>query len=119
MPFPRVIPHSDGSGTIDAVGRGVHAERVGQRVWDHTAQPYRPSWTAAEFTVVPRTGHRASREVRDEVGVCLGIPGITAHRGDFGDGPVEGKTILVQGVLAAVGSMAAEVARWGRDLFGR
>jgi len=23
MPYPRVIPHSDGSGTVDAVGDGV------------------------------------------------------------------------------------------------
>ena len=33
MPFPRVIPHSDGAGSIDAVGDGVDAARVGQRVW--------------------------------------------------------------------------------------
>src|SRR5204862_253505 len=28
MPFPRVIPHQDGAGTIDRVGPGVAAERV-------------------------------------------------------------------------------------------
>jgi NADPH:quinone reductase len=33
------------------------------------------------------------REVSDEVGACLGIPGITARRAVFGDGTVEGKTI--------------------------
>src|SRR5215470_16428283 len=31
--YPRVIPHSDGAGTIDAVGEGVSAARVGERVW--------------------------------------------------------------------------------------
>ena len=31
----------------------------------------------------------------------------------FGDGPVAGKTILVQGVLGAVGSVAAQLGRWG------
>jgi NADPH:quinone reductase len=46
MPFPRVIPHSDGSGVIDAVGGGVDAERVGQRVWVYGAQSYRPFGTA-------------------------------------------------------------------------
>jgi NADPH2:quinone reductase len=51
--------------------------------------------------------------VSDEVGACLGIPGITAHRAVFGDGPVAGKTILVQGALGAVGSMAAQLARRG------
>jgi NADPH2:quinone reductase len=31
MPFARVIPHSDGSGTIDAVGPGVEARRLAAR----------------------------------------------------------------------------------------
>src|SRR4051794_3829259 len=52
MPFPRVIPHSDGAGTIDAVGPGVPSERVGERVWCFHAQSYRPFGTAAELTVV-------------------------------------------------------------------
>src|SRR5580658_4176753 len=32
MPYPRVIPHSDGAGTVDAVGAGVSAEWIGRRV---------------------------------------------------------------------------------------
>src|SRR5207247_10812349 len=52
-------------------------------------------------------------DVSNDIGACLGIPGITAHRAIFGDGPVAGKTILVQGVLGAVGSVAAQLARWG------
>src|SRR3954463_16231367 len=114
MPFPRVVPHSDGSGVIDAVGQGVDRGRIGQRVWVYGAQSYRPFGTAAQLTVVP--GEQAVRlpdEVSDEIGACLGIPGITAHRTVFGDGPVAGKTILVQGVLGAVSSLAAQLARWG------
>ena len=53
MPFPRVVPHSDGSGVIDAVGEGVDADRLDQRVWVHGAQSYRAFGTAAELTVVP------------------------------------------------------------------
>lgn len=53
MPYPRVIPHSDGSGSIDAVGEGVPGELVGERVWCFGAQSYRPFGTAAEFVVVP------------------------------------------------------------------
>ena len=30
MPYPRVIPHSDGSGTVDAVGDGVSREWIGR-----------------------------------------------------------------------------------------
>ena len=51
MPYPRVIPHSDGSGTVDAVGEGVPREWIGRRVWCYGAQSYRPFGTAAEFTV--------------------------------------------------------------------
>jgi NADPH2:quinone reductase len=39
MPFPRVVPHSDGSGVIDAVGDGAHPARVGQRVWATAHSP--------------------------------------------------------------------------------
>src|SRR5438876_1210968 len=114
IPFPRIVPHSDGSGVIDAVGQGVDRSRIGQRVWVYGAQSYRPFGTAAERTVVPAE-HAVDLpgEVRDEIGACLGIPGITAHRAIFGDGPVTGKTILVHGVLGAVGSLAAQLARWG------
>src|SRR5947207_13687951 len=113
MAFPRVGPHSDGSGVIDAVGQGVDRSRIGERVWVYGAQSYRPFGTAAELTVVP--GEQAVRlpdEVSDGIGACLGIPGITAHRAIFGDGTVAGKTILVQGVLGAVGSVAAQLACW-------
>src|SRR5947209_2818503 len=48
MPFPRVVPHSDGAGVIDAVGDGAPAARLGERVWCFGAQSYRPFGTAAE-----------------------------------------------------------------------
>jgi NADPH2:quinone reductase len=114
MPFPRIVPHSDGSGVIDAVGEGVDRSRIGQRVWVHGAQSYRPFGTAAQLTVVPDDlAVELPSEVSDEIGACLGIPGITAHRAVFGDGPVTGQTILVHGVLGAVGALAAQLARWG------
>src|SRR5262245_51003549 len=49
MPEPRVIPHSDGAGTIDAVGSGFAAARSGERVFCYGAQSYRPCGTAAEW----------------------------------------------------------------------
>src|SRR4051812_7074742 len=114
MPFPRVIPHSDGAGVIDAVGDGVERARVGERVWVYGAQSYRAFGTAAQLTVV--TADQAVAlpdQVGDEVGACLGIPGITAHRAVFGDGSVAGTTVLVHGVLGGVGSLAAQLGRWG------
>ena len=114
MPFPRVVPHSDGSGVVEAVGDGVDPASVGRRVWVYGAQSYRPFGTAAQYMTVPaEQAWELPDGVSDELGACLGIPGVTAHRAVFGDGSVAGKTILVQGVLGAVGSMAAQLARWG------
>jgi NADPH2:quinone reductase len=114
MPFDRVVPHSDGSGTIDAVGEGVDEGRVGRRVWVYGAQSYRALGTAAQLTVVPdRLAVDLPDLVSDELGACLGIPGVTAHRAVFSDGPVTGSTVLVQGVLGGVGALAAQLARWG------
>src|SRR5438045_1132847 len=96
MPYPRVIPHSDGAGTIDAVGEGVDRARIGERVWVFGAQSYRAFGTAAQLSVVPaEQAVRLPEDVSDEIGACLGIPGITAHRAVFSDGPVGGKTVLV------------------------
>ena len=111
MPYPRVVPHSDGAGMVDAVGAGVDPGRVGQRVWVYNAQSYRAFGTAAELTVVPeRTAVPLPDRVSDELAACLGIPGITAHRAVFADGPVRGRTVLVHGVLGAVSSLAAQLA---------
>jgi NADPH2:quinone reductase len=113
MPYPRVIPHSDGAGVVDAVGAGIAAGRIGERVWVYGAQSYRAFGTAAQLTVIPADQAVALPDgVSDEVGACLGIPGITAHRAVFGDGPVAGATVLVHGVLGGVGSMAAQLAAW-------
>jgi NADPH:quinone reductase len=49
----------------------------------------------------------------DELGACLGIPGITAHRAVFGDGSVSDATVLVHGVLGGVGTRAASLASRG------
>src|SRR3954453_17828632 len=114
MPYPRVIPHSDGAGVIDAAGAGVDPARTGERVWVYGAQSYRPFGTAAQLTVVPADQAVVlPDEVSDDVGACLGIPGITAHRAVFGDGPVAGMTVLVHGVLGGVGALAAQLAHWG------
>jgi NADPH2:quinone reductase len=113
MTYPRVIPHSDGAGVIDAVGADVDPGRLGSRVWVYGAQSYRPFGTAAQWSCVPQANAVAlPDEVDDEVGACLGIPGITAHRAVFGDGPVAGKTVLVHGVLGSVSSLAAQLATW-------
>lgn len=112
MPYPRVIPHSDGDGLIDQVGDGVPASRVGERVWCLGAQSYRPFGTAAEYAVVPAAQAIPLPEgLAFEQGACLGIPGITAHRAVHVAGPVDGRVVLVQGGAGAVGQCAVALAR--------
>ena len=121
MTYPRVVPHSDGAGTIDMVGPGVSTERLGQRAWCYGAQSYRPFGTAAEYVVVPESlavplgGPTANGDWRDldEQASCLGIAGITAHRAVFADGPVDGLAVLVHGATGGVGSIATQLARRG------
>lgn len=111
MPYPRVIPHSDGAGTIDRVGRGVSASRITERVWCYGAQSYRPFGTAAEYAVVPSAqAVPLPDSVSFEQGACLGIPGITAHRAVHVAGPVCGRVLLIQGGAGAVGLFAVGLA---------
>jgi len=112
MTYPRVIPHSDGAGRIDQIGKGVSAEWMGRSVWCYGAQSYRPFGTAAEFTVVPVDQVAPLPEnVSADQGACLGIPGITAHRAVHVAGAVSGKTVLVQGAGGSVGLCAVQLAR--------
>lgn len=112
MPYPRVIPHSDGAGIVDAVGEGVSQEWVGRRVWCYGAQTYRPFGTAAGYSTVPLAqAVPLPASVTFEQGACLGIPGITAHRAVHVAGSVEGRTVLVQGGAGAVGATAVRLAR--------
>jgi NADPH:quinone reductase len=112
MPYPRVIPHSDGAGRVDKIGEGVSSEWMGRSVWCYGAQSYRPFGTAAELTVVPADQVAPlPKNVSMEQGACLGIPGITAHRAVHIAGSVGGRTVLVQGAAGSVGLCAVQLAR--------
>ena len=114
IPYRRVIPHSDGAGVIDQVGKGVSPRRIGERVWCYGAQSGRPFGTAAEFCVVPsEQAVRLPDAASFEQGACLGIPGITAHRCVFVGGAVGAKTVVVQGATGAAGRCAVHLARRG------
>lgn len=114
MAFPRVIPHQDGAGVIEAVGDGVPAHRVGEHVWIYEGQWQRPFGTAAERIAVPSArAVRMPPTVGFTDGACLGIPAMTAHRAVFADGPVKDKTVLVTGGAGAVGRYAIQFAKWG------
>lgn len=114
MAFPRIIPHNDGAGVIEAVGPDVPPTRLGERVWVFEAQRGRAFGTAAEYVVLPE--NRAvplPSTVAFETGASLGVTAMTAHRAVFADGPVEGLTVLVQGGAGGVGRSAIQLAKWG------
>jgi NADPH:quinone reductase len=107
------VPHHDGAGVIDAVGSGVDAGRMGQRVWTWMAAAGRRWGTAAQWSVLPaRQAVLLPDGVSAELGACLGVPALTAHRALFADGPVDGKNVLVAGGAGAVGHFAIELAKY-------
>ena len=106
-----VIPHSDGAGVIEAVGAGVDDREVGERVWVYQAQYGRRFGTAAEYVSVESSrAPPLADNVSFEIGACLGIPAMTAHRCVFADGPVDGQTILITGGAGRVGHYAIQWA---------
>lgn len=109
---PRLIPHSDGSGTIDKVGPGVPASRVGERVWTWNGQWKRPFGTCAEFIVLPQAlAVPLPAQVGDEAGACLGIPAMTASHAVEVAQAAPGVTVLVSGGAGAVGHYAIQFAK--------
>jgi NADPH:quinone reductase len=110
--FPRVIPHSDGAGEIDAVGEGVSPTRVGERVWVWNGQWRRPFGTAAEWIVLPSEQAVAlPANVTMDAGACLGIPAYTGYQAVLLARAKEGSTVLVAAGAGAVGHYAIQFAK--------
>jgi NADPH2:quinone reductase len=112
LAFPRVIPHSDGAGEIEAVGADVSPSRVGERVWIWNGQWQRPFGTAAEFIVLPaEQAVRLPDNVGFEEGACLGIPAMTAyHAVELADA-TKGTCLLVSGGAGSVSQYAIQFAK--------
>ncbi|WBB65353.1 NADPH:quinone reductase [Micromonospora sp. WMMD812] len=122
MPADWQIPGQDGAGVIESVGEGVDQELIGERVWIWEAAWQRPWGTTAEYTVVPVRHAVRLGDASFDLGACLGIPFLTAHRcltaGEFMPdslhaGGLTDHTVLVQGGAGAVGNAAIQLARWG------
>lgn len=109
---PRIIPHSDGAGVIDAVGEGVNHGRVGERVWVWNGQWKRSFGTAAEHIVLPEDhAVRLGDDVDFAVGACFGIPALTAMHAVRLLGDIGGKSLLVTGAGSSVGHYAVQIAK--------
>jgi NADPH2:quinone reductase len=105
---PLIVPHSDGAGVIEAVGAGVSAARVGERVWLWNGQWQRPMGTCAQYIALPQAQAVALPAHTDmAAGACMGIPGLTAVQAvilaERLAGDLRGQTVLVTGASSAVG----------------
>lgn len=112
MDMPWVVPHSDGAGTIDAVGAGVDPARIGERVWLWNGQWERARGTAAEAVALPsRQAVPLPDGVDFATGASIGIPLMTAFHAVASLGSLLGRTVLVPGAAGAVGLYATQLAR--------
>jgi NADPH:quinone reductase len=112
LEYPRIIPHSDGAGVIEAVGAGVEDGRIGERVWLWNAQRGRANGTCAECVALPAALAVPLPDATSFAqGACLGVPSCTAHFAALADGPLTGQTVLVQGGAGAVGNYAVQWAK--------
>ncbi|HET8748668.1 MAG TPA: NADPH:quinone reductase [Ramlibacter sp.] len=110
--YPLVIPHSDGAGVIDAVGEGVPAARIGERVWLWNAQWMRPFGTAAQAIALPAAqAVPLPDSVGDAEAACLGIPAITGLHAVRLAQVQPGMNVLVSGGAGSVGHYAIQFAR--------
>jgi len=109
---PRIIPHSDGAGVVEAVGDGVDASRIGERVWTWNGQWKRAFGTAAEYIALPaEQAVPLPAHLDFATGACLAIPGLTALHAVALHGDIAGKTVFVTGAATAVGHYVVQIAR--------
>ena len=111
--FEKIIPNSDGSGTIIEVGENINKSRIGERVWIWNAQWKRAYGTAAEFVCLPsKQAIKMPDKMPFEIGACLGIPGLTAAQCVLEDETLDGKAVLISGGAGSVGNIAVQLAKW-------
>ncbi|UUZ67322.1 alcohol dehydrogenase catalytic domain-containing protein [Polaromonas sp. P2-4] len=107
----RVVPHSDGAGVVDAVGAGVSASRIGERVWIWNGQWQRSMGTACEAIALPEAqAVELPKGTSFDAGACLGIPALTAVQAVHLAGPLAGRDVLITGAGNAVGHYVTQLA---------
>jgi NADPH:quinone reductase len=106
MPLP-MIPGGEGAGRIVAVGDGVDAARIGQRiVTTNLMGGYAEYALAPADRVIP-----IPDPVSDEVAAAVLLQGLTAHYLAFDCYPVRaGDTVLVHAAAGGVGLLLTQVA---------
>jgi NADPH2:quinone reductase len=112
LPKPFVIG-CDLAGTVDAVGPGVRALKVGDRVWGSNQGLLGRQGTFAEYACArEELLYPTPTGVSDVAAAAGALTGITAHLGLFGHAALKaGETVFVNGGTGGVGSMVVQMAK--------
>ncbi len=112
MPFPMVVPHSDGAGIITAVGANVTGLNKGGRVYVFNGGFRRAFGTAAEYICLDQNQVALLPDsVSLSHGACLGIPAMTAVHAITRAPKLDGKTVLISSGGGVVGRYCIEIAK--------
>ncbi len=107
-----MIPGYDAAGVVEAVGEGVDAARVGERVWAWECAHQKWDGAAAELVRVADSRAMALPDHASfEDGAALGVPAITACHALMLGGPLRDETVIVTGAAGAVGNYAVQLAK--------
>src|SRR5262245_1163027 len=112
LPKP-FIPGCDLAGTVTAVGPGVKAFRIGDRVWGSNQGLLGRQGTFAEYAcVLDDWLYPSPPGVADEIVAAAALVGITAHLGLFRCVHTQaGEIVFVNGGTGGVGSMVVQMAK--------
>jgi len=112
MPPLPAIPGNEMAGTIDAVGEGVSADRLGQRVFVSARELSQRGGCYAEAICVPSEAPFVLPDaVSFEQAVCLGNFQLAAAMLDFADPARKATSLLLPGVAGGVASAMVQIAR--------
>jgi NADPH2:quinone reductase len=109
--FP-LIPASDFSGTVDALGSGVHGFSVGDAVFGIIGKMAQGQGTLAEMTTAS-SGTIAKRphQITDEAAAALPLTGVSALMCVDAAAIKAGDVVVVVGASGGIGSYAVQLAR--------
>ncbi|MPY61394.1 NADP-dependent oxidoreductase [Streptomyces spongiae] len=99
------VPGRDAAGVVDEIGEGVREVEIGDRVFGLGGV----SGATAEFAVLSAWAHAPSTW-SDEQSAGAGLAAVTAMGGLKVLGPLQGRTLLIEGAAGGVGSAAVEIA---------
>jgi NADPH:quinone reductase-like Zn-dependent oxidoreductase len=118
-PRTTIIPGSEVSGVVAALGYGTAGFAVGDEVYGLPDQ-YRDG-SAAEYVAVEARNVALKPQSIDHIGAAT-VPraGLTSWQGLFDHGKLtKGQTVVIHGAGGAVGSVAVQLAHWaGAEVIG-